>query len=163
MEGQIHLSTVRIAAAQAPEFINDLPRALEFLSATSERAKAQKADLLAFPEGFLQGYVVQERQVREVAIDLSSKRFLELLEGFPTSGPMLVIGMIEVADGKFFNTAIVFKNQKLIGRYQKRHLLPGEAAFTKGQELPIFEVQGLKFCINICYDTNFPTLAEHAS
>lgn len=159
----MHLPTVRIAAAQAPEFINDLPRALEFLNATSDRAKAQKAHLLAFPEGFLQGYIVQERQAREVAIDLSSQRFLELLEEFPTSGPILVVGMIELADGKLFNTAIVVKDQKLTGKYRKHHLLPSEAAFTEGHELPIFEVLGLKFCINICYDTNFPTLAEQAS
>lgn len=159
----MHLSTVRIAAAQAPEFHNDVPSALEFLNATSERATAQKVHLLAFPEGFLQGYIVQEPQAREVAIDLSSQRFSKLLKKFPISGPMLVIGVIEVAGGKLYNTAIVVKDQELIGRYRKRHLLPSEAAFTEGQTLPIFEVKGLKFCINICFDTNFPILAEQAT
>ncbi|MGJ8606195.1 MAG: carbon-nitrogen hydrolase family protein [Marivita sp.] len=157
------MPTVRIAAAQAPEIHKDIPRALEFLNAMAERAKARQAHLLAFPEGFLQGYIVEEQQARELAIDLNSQRFLELLAGFPTSGPMLVVGMIELADEKLYNTAIVVKDQALIGRYRKHHLLPSEAAFTEGQELPTFEVQGLKFCINICYDTNFPILAEQVS
>ncbi|MEP5762021.1 MAG: carbon-nitrogen hydrolase family protein [Litoreibacter sp.] len=159
----VHLPKVRIAAAQAPEIHKDIPKALEFLNATAERAKAQQAHLLVFPEGFLQGYIVEERQAREEAVDLSSQRFLELLEEFPTSGPMLVVGMIELADEKLYNTALVVKDQELIGRYRKQHLLPSEVAFTSGQELPVFEVQGLKFCINICYDTNFPILAERVS
>ncbi|MEM5477134.1 carbon-nitrogen hydrolase family protein [Pacificibacter sp. AS14] len=159
----VHLPKVRIAAAQAPEIHKDIPRALEFLHSTSERAKAKQAHLLVFPEGFLQGYIVEEQQAREVAIDLSSQRFLELLEKFPPSGPMLVVGMIELADEKLYNTAIVVKDQGLIGRYRKQHLLPREVAFTKGKDLPVFEVHGLRFCINICYDTNFPTLAEQVS
>ncbi len=154
---------VRIASAQAPEFHNDVPSALKFLNAISERANAQKVHLLAFPEGFLQGYIVNEPQAREVAIDLNSQRFFNLLEKFPVSGPMLVVGMIEIDDGKLYNTAIVIKDQGVVGRYRKRHLLPREAAFTAGQGLPIFEVKGLRFCINICFDTNFPILEKQTS
>lgn len=68
----MRLPKVRIAAAQAPEIHKDIPRALEFLNTTFERAKAQQAHLLAFPEGFLQGYIVEEQQAREIAIDLTS-------------------------------------------------------------------------------------------
>ncbi|MCK0119985.1 hypothetical protein MWU61_05510 [Loktanella sp. F6476L] len=157
------MSKVRIASAQSPEFHNDVPSALKFLNVMSERANAQNVHLLAFPEGFLQGYIVDERQAREVAIDISSQRFFTLLEKFPASGPILVLGMIEIADGKLYNTAIVVKDQGLVGRYRKRHLLPSEAAFTAGQELPIFEAVGLKFCINICFDTNFPVLERQTT
>lgn len=151
------MSTVRIAASQAPEFVGDVAGALAFLNAVSDDAKAQGVALLVFPEGFLQGYIVQEKQAREVAIDLGSLQFQELLTAFPVSGPMLVVGLITMTDGCLFNTAVVVKDQRLIGSYQKRHLLPREAAFVAGRDLPIFDVQGLKFCINICYDTNFPT------
>lgn len=156
------MSKIRIASVQSPEFHNDVPSALKFLNVISERANAQNVHLLAFPEGFLQGYIVNERQAREVAIDVSSQRFFKLLEKFPASGPMLVVGMIEIADGKLYNTAIVIKDQGLVGGYRKRHLLPSEAAFTAGQEFPIFEVQGLRFCINICFDTNFSILEKQA-
>lgn len=159
----MNVSTVRIAAVQAPEFRNNLSAALKFLKETSDYAIAQNAHLLAFPEGFLQGYIVREKQAREVAFDLSSPRFLALLEEFPVSGPMLVVGMIESADGKLFNTVIVVKDRKLVGTYRKHFLLPSEEAFTKGQVVPTFEVQGIKFCVIICYDANFPALAEQAS
>lgn len=157
------MSTVRIAAAQAPEFLNNLPAALQFLRKASDQANAQNVHLLAFPEGFLQGYILQEKQAREVAIDLGSQRFLELLEQFPASGPTLVVGMIEKSGEKLFNTAIVVKNQELIGTYRKHYLLPSEAAFTEGLDVPTFEVKRLKFCINICYDLNFAPLAEQVA
>ncbi|GHB40394.1 apolipoprotein N-acyltransferase [Pseudovibrio japonicus] len=162
-ERVMQVSTVRIAATQAPEFLNDLSAALQFLRETSDQADAQNVHLLAFPEGFLQGYIIQEEQARELAIDVGSPRFQELLKEFPISGPMLVVGMIERAEGKLFNTAIVVKNQKLLGTYRKHYLLTGEAAFTEGQSVPVFEVQGLKFCINICYDMNFPDLADQVA
>jgi len=162
-EGSVHFSKVRIAAMQAPAFHKDLSRALAFLNDAIEQAKEQQVHLLAFPEGFMQGYIVQEQQAREVAIDLSSQRFFALLDAFPSTGPMLVVGIIEVADDKLSNTAIVVKDQALVGRYRKRHLLPSEAAFTAGRALPIFKVQSLRFCINICYDTNFPMPADQIS
>ena len=151
---------IRIAAVQTPEFLGDLPAALRYINRASDHAKAQNVLLLAFPEGFLQGYFVQEEQARSVAIDLNSAWFRELLADFPCSGPMLVVGMIEIEGEELFNTAIVIKNQELIGRYRKHHLLPSEKAFTAGQEVPIFEVQGLRFGVNICYDTNFSSLTE---
>ena len=40
------------------------------------------------------------------------------------------------------------------------HLLGGEQIFYAGSESPIFEVNGLRFGINICNDTNFPDAAK---
>src|SRR6202000_486397 len=45
------------------------------------------------------------------------------------------------------------------GRYRKRHLLGGERCFRAGDAAPVFEVQGLRFGINICFDTNFADAA----
>ena len=157
------MSSIRIAAAQAPEFVDDLASALQFINETSAFAGRQAVRLLAFPEGFLQGYITQEKQAREIAVDLGSPLFSKFLKEFPVSGPMVVVGLIEIEDGKLFNTAIVVQYQKLIGRYRKHYLLPSEAVFTAGQDVPTFEVQGLKFCVNICYDTNFSILAEKAA
>ena len=156
------MSTVRIGAVQAPEFHDDLPGSLQFLDEMSGRAKQRNVELLAFPEGFVQGYIVEEDAARRIAIDLGSRQFDVLLEKCPKSGPMLVFGMIESLEGRLFNTAVVIQNQTLVGKYRKTHLLPREAAFSSGRDVPVFDVQGLRFCINICYDTNFPDLAECA-
>ncbi len=82
-----------------------------------------------------------------------------MLGRLPNTSMVLVIGMIEREDNDFFNTAIVIQNGQLKGKYRKTHLLTGERTFSAGSEYPIFEIDGLKFGINICYDTNFPEAA----
>src|SRR5690606_11559819 len=86
-------------------------------------------------------------------------RFAAVLDRLPKSRPMIVAGVIEVANRRFFNTAIVVDRGMLIGRYRKAHLLNGEQVFDAGTDAAILDVDGLRFGINICYDTNFPQAA----
>lgn len=152
--------TVRIAAAQTHEYRDDLEAALACLNDFARRAADAGARLLCFPEGFLQGYLLDEDAARRVALDLSSSEFAALLQRFPHTGPMLVVGIIEIDGGVLFNTAIVVDRGVLIGRYRKAHLLAGEALFAEGSDTLVFEVDGLRFGLNICYDTNFPEAAR---
>jgi predicted amidohydrolase len=70
------------------------------------------------------------------------------------------MGLIEAEAGRLFNTAIVLEHGKVVGRYRKAHLLGGEKIFDAGNESPVFHMSGLRFGINICYDTNFPEAAR---
>jgi predicted amidohydrolase len=150
------MKTVRIAAAQTVEFREDIKAALNCAADFTARAEAKGASLLCFPEGFLQGYLTDETPARRNALDLASPAFTAVLDLFPKSGPMIVMGLIEVEHKRLFNTAIVVHRGVLIGRYRKAHLLGGEQIFDTGSDSRIFEVDGLRFGINICYDTNFP-------
>ncbi|WP_119393069.1 carbon-nitrogen hydrolase family protein [Taklimakanibacter lacteus] len=147
---------IRIAAAQTVEYRENVDAALRCISDLARRADAEGAALLCFPEGFLQGYLTDETSARRHALDLGSPDFNRILDRLPKAGPMLVIGMIESDGGRLFNTAVVVAHGHLVGRYRKAHLLDGERAFSAGDGSPIFEVEGLRFGINICYDTNFP-------
>ncbi len=159
--GKVYKRTVKIAACQVPDIREDMNGTLSWIKTFSEKAAAQGIQLLCFPECFLQGYLLVKEQALRHAIDLSSQAFKQLLERLPGTGPMLVIGLIEIQQGSLFNTAIVIDKGKLIGSYRKTHLLSGESIFNAGISYPIFEIDGLKFGINICYDTNFPE-ASHA-
>jgi predicted amidohydrolase len=75
--------------------------------------------------------------------------------------PLIVFGLIEQDNENLFNTAVVIKNGELLGRYRKTHLLDGERIFKVGSEYPVFQINGLKFGINICYDTQFSEAAEN--
>ncbi|HVJ55887.1 MAG TPA: carbon-nitrogen hydrolase family protein [Aliidongia sp.] len=154
------MRTVRIAAAQTVEFREDIDTALSCLTDAAARSEDEGAALLCFPEGFLQGYLLDETPARRNALDLASPRFETVLSRLPKTGPMMVIGLIEVANGRLFNTAIVVDRGVLVGRYRKMHLLGGERVFDAGCDTPIFEIDGLRFGINICYDTNFPEAAR---
>lgn len=157
------MRSVRIAAAQTIEYREDIGAALRGVAEFAARAEAAGAALLCFPEGFLQGYLVEEAAARRQALDLNSGAFEAVLDQLPRTGPMLVIGMLELKDGRLFNTAIVVQHGRLVGRCRKAHLLGAERAFTAGTDNPSFEVDGLRFGINICYDTNFPEAARQVA
>jgi predicted amidohydrolase len=150
----------RIAAAQTPEFREDVEAALRHLADTAEQAHAAAASLVCFPEGFLQGYLTDAEAARQAAIDLGSSVFQGILERFPENGPMLVFGLIEIDDGRLFNTAVVVHRRTLVGRYRKAHLLERERCFDAGSAPAVFQVGALRFGINICYDTNFAAAAQ---
>ena len=154
------MKTARIAAAQTVEFREDVEAALNCVADIAARAESEGASLLCFPEGFLQGYLTDETPARRNALDLTSPAFEAVLNRLPKTGPMIVIGLIETAEGQLFNTAIVVDRGVLIGRYRKVHLLSGEHIFDAGSDSHVFEVDSLRFGINICYDTNFPEAAR---
>jgi predicted amidohydrolase len=154
------MDTVRIAAAQTPQFWQDTDAALDYAAQAAARAEAEGAALLCFPEGYLQGYLVEEAAARRHALDLASPPFEAVLRRLAGLAPTLVLGLIEADGPDLFNTAVVIASGRLMGRYRKAHLLPGEAAFRPGTEWPIFEAGGLRFGVNICYDTNFPQAAR---
>jgi predicted amidohydrolase len=171
------MKTVRIAAAQTAEFREDIEAALHCVAEVAERAEAQGASLLCFPEGFLQGYLTEDAPARRNALDLASPAFRAILKRLPKTGPMIVMGLIEVEGDRLYNTAVVVDRGVLIGRYRKAHLFSGEHIFNAetdnelrlfggencfdaGIDSHVFEVDGLRFGINICYDTNFPEAAR---
>ena len=53
----------------------------------------------------------------------------------------------------------MIQQSQLLGRYRKTHLLGREQLFTPGTDSPVFAAGGVRFGINICYDTNFPAAA----
>ena len=150
---------LRVAAAQTPEFREDVAGALAYLAQVMAQAQREGASLLCLPEGYLQGYLTEDEPARRHALDLGSARFGEILAALPEQAPTTVIGLIEVEDGVLYNTAVVIRGRSVVGRYRKRHLLPGERCFRAGEETPTFEAGGLRFGINICFDTNFPEAA----
>lgn len=164
VDSRHEMTFVRIAAAQTPEFRQDLEVALSYAAEVAQVAEAEGVALLVFPEGFLQGYLTDEDSARTNAMDLESPSFVTLLDRLPKRGPMIVMGIIEVEGERLFNTAVVIRDRAVLGRYRKKHLLDGEGTFEAGNEAPVFEIDRLRFGINICYDTNFPeasrTLAE---
>ncbi len=154
------IKTVRIAAAQTVEFRGDIDAALSCVADVAARAETAGAALLCFPECFLQGYLTDQAPARRNALDLASPAFEAVRKRLPKSGPKIVMGLIEAEQGRLFNTAIVIERGAVVGRYRKQHLLGSEQFFDAGSESNVFETEGLRFGINIFYDTNFPAAAR---
>ncbi len=150
---------MRIAAAQTPEFLEDVPSALSYLAEVMERAHFEEVSLLCLPEAYLQGYITDGEVARRIALDLRSPQFANLLDQLPESAPTTVVGLIEAEGDNLYNTAVVISHRSVAGHYRKRHLLAGERCFQPGGEVRTFDAEGLRFGINICFDTNFAEAA----
>jgi predicted amidohydrolase len=149
------VATLKVAACQLPEVREDIDRTLGWMEMYLAEADRQQVDLVCFPECYLQGYLCDARAANEQAVALSSSAFDAVLLRLSEFRCMFVFGLIEKYNGNLFNSAAVVHHGKLIGCYRKTHLLSGEFMFKPGAAYPIFEKNGLRFGINICYDTNF--------
>ena len=152
---------LRIGACQTPELLEDVPAALAMVE--SFAARAPEVDLLLFPECFLQGYLVSEDHLARTAFDLGSPEFGEVLARLAPLRQTLVLGVIERDGSHFFNAAVVITRGEVTGVYRKTHLVIGERTFTAGSEYPVFDLNGVRFGINICYDTQFSEAARSVS
>src|SRR5262249_4804780 len=104
-------------------------------------------------------YLITEAHVRRHALDLGSARFRAVAARLADVTPVLVVGVIERSGSRLYNSAVVLEHGQVAGIYRKTYLVPGERIFAKGAEYPVFEVKGLRYGINICYDTQFDSAA----
>jgi predicted amidohydrolase len=148
---------MRLGACQTPEILGDVDAALDVVHDFAGRAAV---DLLLFPECFLQGYLVTPAHVQGLAYDVRSPQFAAVLARLAGIRPMLVLGMIELWGGRYYNTALVIAGGRVVGSYRKTFLTEGERVFTPGEAYPVFDCAGVRFGINICYDTRFPSAAS---
>jgi 5-aminopentanamidase len=152
-------SAVRIGACQTPDILGDVEAAVSCIKGFCEQARREGADLLLFPECFLQGYLVTEAHARRHALDLGSAEFRSVAARLADVAPVLVTGVIERSGSRLYNSAVVLEHGQVAGVYRKTHLTPGETLFDKGEQYPVFEVKGVRYGINICYDTQFADAA----
>ncbi|MBN1590315.1 MAG: carbon-nitrogen hydrolase family protein [Pirellulales bacterium] len=154
------------------------------LDAAIRKAQAAGAQLIVTPEGALEGYLVNDvrKETGQRRRDLT-ERFNRVAE--PIDGPFiqhfqrlcrelevfLVLGFLEAADGKTYNTAVVIDSEgKIVGKYRKTHFAQGyevgeekgnnPAGYTRGEDYPVFDVAGRKMGIMICYDRRVPKVAK---
>lgn len=152
---------VRVGACQTPEIIGDPSAALDVILRFAKEAGDKNVDLLLFPECFLTGYILSESYVAEYSYDFESEQFATILKQLEHVKPVLVLGVNEKKSAQYFNSAVVVSRGKIVGVYRKTHLIdPNELFFTTGKEYPIFEIKGLKYGINICYDIQFADAAK---
>ncbi|MCW3119941.1 MAG: putative hydrolase [Chitinophagaceae bacterium] len=155
-EAPLKANPTKVAVCQVPDLQNDMESSIRWIKKFTKEAEQKQVSLICFPECFLQGYFTEELPARKYAVNVHSNLFDEILGQLAQYKPVIVFGLIEEDKGLLFNTAVVVKGGLLIGRYRKTHLLDGESLFTAGFEYPVFDVDNLRFGINICYDTQFP-------
>ena len=153
----------KVAACQVPDIRENIGASLEWIERFAKQAEEKEVSLICFPECFLQGYLTDEQSAKKYAVNLTSVTFKTILQRLTKYKAIIVFGLIEQDIEGLFNTAVIIKNGELIGKYRKTHLLDGERIFKAGSEYPVFQINGLKFGINICYDTQFSEAAKNVT
>jgi predicted amidohydrolase len=94
---------------------------------------SKKADLIVIPELFSSGYNFRTRkEVAKVAEPLPGGATTEALKDFSKrDGTIVVAGIAERKDQSFYNSAVVVRDGRYLGKYRKIHLFYNEKKFFK--------------------------------
>jgi len=152
---------ITIAAACIQSKAGDLEGNLERLGRAARDAAEAGAEMVVLPEACLTGYSVGP-DASSAAIRLDDPAMGKAADLAQETGAALVIGLIERADeSRLFLTQVVFDpSRRMIGRYRKLHLGPTEQEqFTPGSDLGLFDLNGARFGLQLCFDGHFPELA----
>lgn len=146
---------MRIAVAQLNFLVGDLAGNAEKILNAAERARAGGAQLLITPELALTGYPPEDLLLRDDFLR-DSAGTLQRLAG-RISGIALLVGHPHAAGEDRFNAASLLRDGRIEATYHK-HMLPNHSVFDEvryfipGTEALVFEVDGIRFGVNICAD-----------
>lgn len=157
---KIHVGCAQFRAAPGEKRTN-----IEAMRRLTAVAAGRGCDLLLFPEMALTGYL-PPTEMPELAEPLTGPHIADVAALAAQNQLAVAFGFpeIEPDTGVRRNTFAVFGGDgALIAAYHKMHLWDTEARWAKpGDEVPVFEVAGVKTSGWICYDTRFPELARMA-
>jgi predicted amidohydrolase len=128
----------------------DVKRALSW-------AQEKALDIVCLPECYLTGYSRSPEEAGAHSIELDSALFSRLMSELRQFDPVAILGLMERSGSELFNSAVIVERGRVLGVYRKQHLI--ESAFSPGRESPVFERNGVRYGVNICYDANFPEAA----
>jgi len=126
---------------------------LESIAHYLEEATHYNVDIIGFPEMSLSGYADPTKYSGAV-LNLDSPEVRQLLKLTEQYSMTVLAGFIEANPlGKPFITHMVVRRGVLQGYYRKITIKDEETDwFSAGQDVPVFELDGLKFGIAICAD-----------
>ncbi len=149
------MKTLRIALAQMNSTVGDLKGNSRKIISFIEKAKKQKADVVAFPELAITGYPPEDLLLKPQFI-ADNKEALNKIIG-KTAGIAAVIGFVDSVKGTLYNAAAIIADGRMKDSYHKI-LLPNYGVFDEvryfrpGNRFPIYTLNGIKAGINICED-----------
>ena len=154
---------MKITILQMPITIGSFNANADTLRQQLEAALPQKPDAILLPELWDIGFY--PRPIEDYA-DPDGTRVQALLAGLASEYRINIVGGSAacLTNGQVTNTSFVFdRHGTRLASYSKTHLFsPAKEnkTFAPGQDLAIYELDGLKCATIICYDLRFPELCR---
>ena len=125
-----------------------------------KQAAAAGAEMVCFPEMTISGYSNHPDIARQ-AEAIPGPSVNELMALSQKEKIIILAGLAEKGEnGCIYASHAAISPDGLLGVYRKLHIAPTEQAmYTAGSEIPVFDFQGIKFGIQLCYDAHFPELS----
>ena len=151
------MKATRIAMVQMNAIVGESGQNLETIAAFTRSAVDESAGVVCFPELSVSGYVrdTTSSAIAEPVPGPSTDRLVEIAR---EADGLVLAGLLEAGpDGRTYNTHVIASGTGLMGTYRKTHVAPVEAeGFSPGSELDVFETDGLRIGLEICFDSHFP-------
>jgi predicted amidohydrolase len=154
------MQTTRVAAVSMNGFLGEPERVLNAIAGWCERAAAEKADLVLFPELVVHGHCTPNTwELAEPVPDGPSvRRLIQLAQRYRM---FLAVGLSEKERDIVYNAQVVVGPDGFVGKQRKLHLSRDEVLYYKGgRDLNVFDLGKCKVGIVICYDNQFPEVAR---
>jgi predicted amidohydrolase len=127
-------------------------------------AREGGADLTIFPECALTGYCFDSlEEARPYAEPIPGPSVQRMTQACAEFGGHIVYGLLEADGSREFNALALVGSHGLIGAYRKTHLpYLGVDMYTDYGDRPfaVYEVEGVRIGMCICYDGGFPEPAR---
>lgn len=156
---------MKLAIAQINCVLGDLSGNVKKILRCSEQASQQGAQLLLTPELSLCGYPPEDLLLRDGFYHACAQALDDLAARI--SGIAVIVGHPHELDGKRYNAASLIRDGAIVATYLK-HKLPNYAVFDEkryfeqGTMPCVFEMEGIRFALNICEDVWEPDVASQA-
>jgi len=153
------MNNIKIASAQFEHHSADKLYNLEVISKLSAQAAQQGADVIAFHECSITGYTFARHLSKDQMLALAEyipdgKSIQQLIRIAKENNIVILAGLFEkdAANNLYKGYVCVDKNG-LIAKYRKLHPFINPH-LTPGDQYIVFDIQGWKCGILICYDNN---------
>jgi len=154
------MQTIRVAAVSMNSELGKPDRALAAIAGWCERAAAEEAELVLFPELVVPGHCAPNTW--DLAESVPEGPSIQRLIGLARQHRLfLSAGLAEKERDIVYNTQVMVGPAGYMGKQRKLHLSRDEVLYYKGgRELPVFDLGNCTVGIVICYDNLFPEPAR---
>jgi len=152
------MRTVKVAVAQFQPKDGNKQYNLSVMRKLATEAKAAKADVISFHEMCVTGYTfvkdLSQQEVRNLSESVPDGQSVQHLIGLASDLQITILaGLIECDDEAMFNTYVCVSPTGLVARHRKLHCFISRH-MQSGDEYTVFDLNGWKCGILICYDNN---------
>jgi N-carbamoylputrescine amidase len=152
---------VCIAAVMSTSPLGDLSANLSGVRHWVQKAVQSGAEIICFPELNLTGYSSKPELLSPWVQPIPGPLTHELEDLAGDFKVTILAGLAEADEkGRIYASHVVARPKGTLQVYRKIHLaLPEQGLFTPGNSMPVFDLDGVRIGIQLCYDAHFPQMS----